>query len=62
MLFRSGEEKDYYSDVECLKPEDVADIILYAASCPPHVNISELVVWPTHQAAASLIYRREQVD
>lgn len=59
MSVKMGEAKDYYGDVECLTPEDMADIILYCATCPPHVNICELVVMPTHQAAATMVYRRE---
>ena len=54
-----GDNKDYYGDVECLQPEDIADIVLYAVSCPAHVNICELVVMPTHQASAALIHRRK---
>ncbi|MFW6019119.1 MAG: SDR family oxidoreductase [Bacteroidales bacterium] len=33
--------------------EDVADVIFYAASLPPHVNINDLVVMPTAQANAT---------
>jgi len=60
MAVKFGEVKDYYSGVECLLPENVADIVLYCAMCPPNVNITELVVWPTHQAAATQVYRRNQ--
>jgi len=62
MAVKFDEVKDYYGGVECLQPEDVADIILYAATCPPHVNICELVVMPTHQAAAALVHRRTPID
>jgi len=58
MSVKFDEVKDYYGGVECLQPEDIADIVLFAATCPPHVNICELVVMPTHQAAAALVHRR----
>jgi len=58
MSVKFGEKKDYYGGLECLKPENIADIIVYCAACPPHVNICELVVMPTHQASAAQVYRR----
>ena len=60
MSVKFDEVKDYYGGVECLLPENIADIILFAATCPPNVNICELVVMPTHQAAAALVHRRNQ--
>jgi NADP-dependent 3-hydroxy acid dehydrogenase YdfG len=35
---------------EVLKPEDIADAILYAVTRPPHVCLNEVVVRPTRQA------------
>ena len=40
-----------------LKPEDVADAILFILSRPPHVNIGELVLWPTDQASPTVLRR-----
>ena len=37
--------------------DDVAEEIVWAASRPPHVNIAELFVMPTNQAAPWLAYR-----
>lgn len=36
---------------------DIAEEIVWAASRPPHVNIAELFVMPTNQAAPWLAYR-----
>jgi NADP-dependent 3-hydroxy acid dehydrogenase YdfG len=47
-----------YSDTTALTPDDVADAILYAATRPAHVNISELYLLPTDQSSGTLIYRR----
>ncbi|CAH2093718.1 unnamed protein product [Euphydryas editha] len=38
---------DYKGDCPILKPEEVADAIIYVLSTPPNVNISELVIEPT---------------
>jgi 3-hydroxy acid dehydrogenase/malonic semialdehyde reductase len=56
----SGDEKraaSVYHGFQPLSAADVADTILYCASCPPHVNISELIIMPTAQACATMIHR-----
>lgn len=40
-----------------LYPEDVAKAILFAMEMPPHVCISEIVIYPTKQVTPHLIYR-----
>ncbi|GGB42797.1 oxidoreductase [Flexivirga endophytica] len=42
-----------------LSQEDVADCIAFAATCPEHVNIDQLVVRPRAQAAAHKLYRED---
>ena len=32
-----------------LKPEDVAEAVLFVAALPPHVSVPELVIKPTSQ-------------
>lgn len=46
-----------YKGFEPLHPEDVADVVYYAASLPAHVNINDLLLMPAAQAAATQIYR-----
>jgi 3-hydroxy acid dehydrogenase/malonic semialdehyde reductase len=46
-----------YKGLQALKPEDVADAIVYMVSCPPHVNIADLTVLPTAQASATVVNR-----
>ena len=41
-----------------LTAEDVAEAIVWVASRPPHVNIDELIIKPTDQAAMHKIHRR----
>ena len=47
-----------YQGLTPLSPADVADAILYAVTRPPHVNIGELVLWPTAQASTRDVARQ----
>jgi len=49
--------KKPYSGIKALHPDDIADNILYVASRPPHVQISQIVVMPTNQAAPTVVHR-----
>lgn len=51
--------KAIYKGMQPLTPADIADVALYAASCPAHVNIREVVLMPTCQSAATLVHREE---
>jgi len=46
-----------YKGFAPLTAEDIAEEIVWAASRPPHVNIAELFIMPTNQAAPWLVYR-----
>jgi serine 3-dehydrogenase len=46
-----------YDGMTPLTPEDVADAILWAATRPAHVDIGEIVLWPTDQASTTLVHR-----
>ncbi|MBD1871141.1 SDR family oxidoreductase [Cyanobacteria bacterium FACHB-471] len=48
-----------YQGLTPLTPEDVADTILFCATRPAHVNISEVLLVPTEQASATLVYRQQ---
>ena len=47
--------KTVYSGYSALQAEDIADIIHFVISRPYHVNIEDLVVYPTAQATATII-------
>lgn len=51
-----------YQGVQALTPEDVADVVLFCASRPTHVNISEILVMPTDQSGSTLVHRRTEPD
>lgn len=47
-----------YEHLEALNAKDIAEILLFMASRPPHVNIADVVVYPTHQASVSIVHRK----
>jgi len=57
--FRGDEEKAaaVYADVEALRPEDIADCVVFAVTRPPHVNVDELVVKALAQSTPVRIVR-----
>ncbi len=50
--------KKPYEGTNPLVAEDIAEILVWVASRPPHVNIDELIVKPVDQAAMHKVYRR----
>ncbi len=44
-----------YKGYKALQPEDIADIIYFAISRPHHVNIADLLVFPTAQANSTTV-------
>ena len=58
--FRGDDERaaKVYKGVKPLMPQDVADVIVWAASRPDHVNIARVVLTPVQQAN-SLLFHRE---
>ena len=47
-----------YAGIKPLTGDDIADVVLYAASAPAHVQIAEVLVLATHQANATAISRQ----
>jgi len=50
--------KKVYEGTHPLMASDIADILVWVASRPSHVNIDELLVKPVDQAAIHKVYRR----
>ncbi|MFT3794413.1 SDR family NAD(P)-dependent oxidoreductase [Flavobacterium sp.] len=46
-----------YKGLEPLKPEDIADVIVFVVTRPYHVNIADLMILPTAQASATIVKR-----
>jgi len=49
--------RDMYAGMTPLTPEDVADAVLYAVTRPRHMNVGEMVLWPTDQTSTSVVHR-----
>jgi serine 3-dehydrogenase len=58
--FRGDSERarKTYAGLACLTPADVADVILFALTRPRHVNLGEVVLWPTDQASTTIVKRQ----
>ena len=51
--------KKVYEGVEALKPEDIADVALYVANQPKHVQISDVTIMATKQATGFNVHREK---
>ena len=50
--------KKVYQGYKALQPEDIAEIIYFVITRPYHVNIEDLVVYPSAQASATMINKK----
>jgi 3-hydroxy acid dehydrogenase/malonic semialdehyde reductase len=57
--FKGNSEKasTVYQGMQPLTGNDIADIILYVLTAPPHVVLADITVLPTAQASATLVKR-----
>ena len=58
--FRGDEQraKKLYTGIKPLTGDDIADVAVYAANAPEHVQIAEVLILATHQASGSVIVRK----
>jgi NADP-dependent 3-hydroxy acid dehydrogenase YdfG len=54
----AAKAKKVYEGTNPLTAKDIAEILVWVASRPPHVNIDELIVKPVDQAAIGKVFRR----
>jgi len=47
-----------YAGMHPLSAADVADAIVWAVERPAHVNVQEIVLYPTDQASPTMVHRR----
>jgi serine 3-dehydrogenase len=50
---------DFYAGVNPLTGQDIADVVLWVASQPPHVNINALEIMPVNQSFAGFQVARD---
>jgi NADP-dependent 3-hydroxy acid dehydrogenase YdfG len=57
--FKGDKEKaaNVYKGFNALQANDIAEIIYFVISRPAHVNIEDLIVYPTAQASATILNR-----
>jgi NADP-dependent 3-hydroxy acid dehydrogenase YdfG len=48
---------NFYKGIKALTPEDVAEVIVWAANRPAHVNIARVMLTPVQQANSLLVHR-----
>ena len=59
VLWNDKEKADnYYKDFTPLVANDIADGVVYCATRPQHVNIAEMVIYPTDQASVNHINKK----
>lgn len=49
-----------HSGLDPLTPDDIAEVIVFAASRRDQVVIADTLVYPTYQAGAGAVYRKPQ--
>jgi len=54
----TGKAANVYKGIEPLTGDDIADVAVYAANAPEHVQIAEVLILATHQASGSVIVRK----
>ena len=54
----SDRAANVYKGIKPLTSDDIADVAVYAANAPEHVQIAEVLILATHQASGSVIVRK----
>jgi NADP-dependent 3-hydroxy acid dehydrogenase YdfG len=57
-LVETERAKKVYQGYKALQPEDIAEIIHFVITRPYHINIEDLVVFPSAQASATIINKK----
>lgn len=47
-----------YQGIRPLTGDDVAEVVYWTATAPSHIQIAEVLLLPTHQATAGVVYRK----
>jgi NADP-dependent 3-hydroxy acid dehydrogenase YdfG len=60
--FRGDETRarTVYQGMTPLRPQDVAEAVVWAVERPAHVNVQELFLYPTDQASTTMVHRRSE--
>jgi len=57
--FRGDREKagNVYRNIQPLKPADIAETALFIVSRPAHVQVAQVIIFPSCQASATIVHR-----
>jgi len=47
-----------YKGIDALTADDIADLVIYSAKAPKHVQICEVTITPTMQAAGTVVHKK----
>jgi NADP-dependent 3-hydroxy acid dehydrogenase YdfG len=47
-----------YKGYQPLTPDDIAETVVWIAARPPHVQIAEVIIFPTAQASAAVVHKK----
>lgn len=53
----SERAKSVYAGYQALKPQDIAELVVFIVTRPAHVNIADLLVLPTAQASSTIVHK-----
>ena len=54
----TGRAATVYKGIKPLTGDDIADVAVYAANAPEHVQVAEVLILATHQGSGSVIVRK----
>lgn len=54
----SSRAEKVYQGFDALQAHDVAETILFMVTRPAHVNLADVLIFPTAQAASTMVYRK----
>jgi NADP-dependent 3-hydroxy acid dehydrogenase YdfG len=59
--FKGDEDKaaNVYKGFKPLQAEDIADVVRFAVTRPPHVVLADVIVLPTAQASTTMLHKED---
>lgn len=62
--FRGDQDraKSVYDGLQALNAQDIAEIVIFIATRPTHVNIMDVIVYPVAQSSSTMVHRTASKD
>ncbi len=55
----SGRSQKVYEGYQALQAEDIADLVVFIATRPAHVNLADVLILPSAQASSTLVHKNQ---